>query len=1114
MKKTFLLLVIYFLNLSVSAQINELALQTAIIADSSDKQFKSPISAIDFSVDNKTPIMPDLPDYGIINPTTVHRTPLFNNILSGAAVYGPDRLRPGKNYYFITCNIPEGTRVRIIRTVFRDFYHWRTGGDCGTPDDYIEYGGDTATVVKNGDIYYFKVNYSGFPEGTLLYHGIANENCNVKEYVYSYRIEIEQFGISKLISFSSPYEPEHTSLPGGNYPTPTLPTTFYACGTSAVLSSGCGAGSSIWSNGATTSSIQVTGGTYSVQCQYCSIITPASNSCTVILNPIPTSPVFSLGSYLTINTGSDVSIQASCASGTAKWYDATNNVLHNGSTYTKTNITETFSAYVACVANDCESTRNTTTVFVSNGVQSPTLYVPNTKICRSDTRTITALGCTNGVVNWYDASNGGNLLGTGQTFTTPLLTYSNSGSNYHYYYADCTINNTTSSSRSNQYIVVYEIPAPPVTNDMVVTPGSNAVITASGCSGTIYWFANSTITPELSNKTYYITPALTGTTVYYASCKDANCESGRVPVTVTVDNAITPIVLTPSANNFCAYTIDNVVITASNCTGIVRWFETSSSNTSIETDTGLPYEYSFNPYGSTRTIYADCVVGGVATNRKSITIIVKSIPDEPDISPSTYLNINSGSSVHLYATSCPNGIVNWYNAYDGGSLIFTGSQYNQNNVTTDFTLYPDCTIDGCASSRNEVEVNVINSVAAPVIHTSNRDVCGSAAVVLTAVGCSNGTVKWYDNYQGGNLLGTGQAFTTPILTYNTSGSNNYYYYYADCTIGDNTSSRNSKTIYVYAATGTPVGNNITIACNATATLTASGCNTSSPQYESYRWYASATSTAYLSSGTSYTTDNLTTNTIYYVSCRGNGNCESVRAPILVTVQCQAPDAPVISANTSIVCASSPVLLSAIGCAGGIVNWSDNGTGSSRTINPANTLTLTATCTINSLTSENSNILTITVNPKPVLVINNPAPVAPPSTVNITLAAIRAGSTLPGGTTLGYYINNSGTTVLSNPSAIAISGTYYIKATTSSGCIDIKPVIVIINNCSIAITLSSTPDDYNSGTQLKKTNETINAANKVTGTANVTYQSNKSVSLNPGFTADNGTIFKALIAGCN
>jgi hypothetical protein len=131
-------------------------------------------------------------------------------------------------------------------------------------------------------------------------------------------------------------------------------------------------------------------------------------------------------------------------------------------------------------------------------------------------------------------------------------------------------------------------------------------------------------------------------------------------------------------------------------------------------------------------------------------------------------------------------------------------------------------------------------------------------------------------------------------------------------------------------------------------------------------------------------------------------------------------------------------------------------------------------------------------------------------------AITEGSTLPPNTSLRYYTDADATITLNNSSAVTTSGTYFIKATTTNGCFDIKPVVVVINDCSTPIVLVSTADDYSSGIQLKQTNETITATNIVTASAQATYRSNKSILLNAGFKAQptTGGFFKAEIRGCD
>src|SRR4249919_2186636 len=85
---------------------------------------------------------------------------------------------------------------------------------------------------------------------------------------------------------------------------------------------------------------------------------------------------------------------------------------------------------------------------------------------------------------------------------------------------------------------------------------------------------------------------------------------------------------------------------------------------------------------------------------------------------------------------------------------------------------------------------------------------------------------------------------------------------------------------------------------------------------------------------------------------------------------------------------------------------------------------------------------VTINPNPTVVITNPAAVCAPGTIDLTLAAVTAGSTA--GLTYTYFTDAAGTLVLATPNAVATSGTYYIRGTTAAGCSDIQPVVVTIN----------------------------------------------------------------------
>ncbi|MDX2066859.1 MAG: PKD-like domain-containing protein [Haliscomenobacter sp.] len=107
---------------------------------------------------------------------------------------------------------------------------------------------------------------------------------------------------------------------------------------------------------------------------------------------------------------------------------------------------------------------------------------------------------------------------------------------------------------------------------------------------------------------------------------------------------------------------------------------------------------------------------------------------------------------------------------------------------------------------------------------------------------------------------------------------------------------------------------------------------------------------------------------------------------------------------------------------------------------------------NGCNNPNNAQVTVTVNAKPVLITNNPAPRCT-SLVDLREAAITAGSST--GLTLTYWRDAATTLPFANPQG-ADAGVYFIKGTiASTGCFDVKPVTVVIGRIPDAVASGKT-----------------------------------------------------------
>jgi photosystem II stability/assembly factor-like uncharacterized protein len=300
---------------------------------------------------------------------------------------------------------------------------------------------------------------------------------------------------------------------------------------------------------------------------------------------------------------------------------------------------------------------------------------------------------------------------------------------------------------------------------------------------------------------------------------------------------------------------------------------------------------------------------------------------------------------------------------------------------------------------------------------TNSTICQGSNITLSATGCTGGTYSWT-----GGLTGSSVSVSPSVTRA----------YKVACTL--NTCVSDSSSVVTINAIPKPAQPTITstgnTVCHGTnVILTASTCLNGT-----YGWTGGLTTS-------SITISSVGTKS-YKVACTVNG-CTSDSSTV-TTVQIKAkPSQPTITPPSSTtICQGAIVSLTASACVGGTLGWTYGLSGQMVSASPNNTKSYKVACTINGCTSDSSNVVTIIVNPTPVISVSaNKTSVCLSDTAILTVT----------GCTGSISWSNGATT-----SAIKVSpatNTTYTATCTLGSC---------SANQSVSITALSTPNVTASG----------------------------------------------------
>jgi gliding motility-associated-like protein len=486
--------------------------------------------------------------------------------------------------------------------------------------------------------------------------------------------------------------------------------------------------------------------------------------------------------------------------------------------------------------------------------------------------------------NWYDAPTGGNLLGTGVTFTvTPPA-----GADSTKYYAGAAVGNCISTNRATATVRSVSNLQPPVltTNQQSTNLGGTATFTIANPQGgiTYKWYSTATGGTPLHIGPSFTTPPLAADSVkYYVEASAGTCVSG------------TRAILTVKNNNSSGGEGDTTAITL--CTGssitlnvvnpqggvTYRWYNTANNSLVF---TGANFTTPVLNANITYLVEATLQGGAKDTNHVyQITVSNNTTP--PVVVASVVKICNGQDAVLIVQNPLPGFSYQWFDAATGGSLVYTGPVFTVAAVTGNRDYYVQSSLgDKCASlTRTKVSIQAGSTPTAPAVAANNVLTCIGGTATFSIQGPDPAvSYRWYNQPSGGTLLAIGTAYTTAGLNSTTT-----FYVEAAYNAGCVSTVRTGVTATVVNSLDAPLADAVNTCTGQSAVLTVKNPRAGLI----YRWYSTATGGTALFTGNSYTTPPRTANTVYYLEAASGSGCVSVsRTPVSVTVNA-VPNTPLV-----------------------------------------------------------------------------------------------------------------------------------------------------------------------------------------------------------------------------
>jgi hypothetical protein len=570
------------------------------------------------------------------------------------------------------------------------------------------------------------------------------------------------------------------------------------------------------------------------------VITPLTSPCvspvtpvTVTVNPL-TAPV---ANNVTVNCGATATLNASNNLGAINWYSNANGstLLSSGANFTTPVLNATTTYYVGAGTGACATAINPVTVTIT-ALTAPTAAASAATVNCGQTSVLSAQGGNGNIYTWYSNANGSTQVGTGASFTTPVLSANTT------YYVASTI--PQGGSQTFNYTGAVQTFTAPVTGaytlDVYGARGGNITsyyVTSGGlggrAQGTINLTAGQVINiyvggqgqDRLGNHPYgSCTLTSGGWNGGGANRSAGNGSPGGGASDIRVGgNALANRVIVAGGGGGCGWTY---------AAGGAGGGLTGGAGTNHASGGGTQANGGAvgSASGSCGKTAGTLGQGGTGSGSSA----------------------GGGGGGGGYYGGGGGG----YNQGGGGGSSYIGGVTNGTTTQGVRNGHGQIIITwsgaGCVSPLVPVAISV-TPLATPTVSASAAAVnCGQTSV-LTAQGGNGSTYTWFANANGTNQVATGASFTTPALSSSTT-------YYVAATAAPACSSAIVPMAITVNGPAAPVAANAIVNCGNPTTLSAANGGG-----QVYTWYTDSLATQQVGTGASYTTPTLSTTTTYYVN---------------------------------------------------------------------------------------------------------------------------------------------------------------------------------------------------------------------------------------------------------